>query len=145
MSTGRPTLANGKICYVEIPASDAEQSAMFYERVFGWRLQRRGDGTISFDDAANEVSGAWVSGLQPLAEPGLLVHIMVADAAAAVSAVVSAGGEIVRPIDPEADEVVAWFRDPWRQRARDLSGTEPGRRPVLARRYRSSGGRVSYG
>ena len=28
--------ANGKICYLEIPATDVEASAAFYERVFGW-------------------------------------------------------------------------------------------------------------
>jgi predicted enzyme related to lactoylglutathione lyase len=30
-----PTRANGKICYVEIPATDVEASAAFYEAVFG--------------------------------------------------------------------------------------------------------------
>jgi len=31
-----PTLANGKICYVEIPAVDVSRSAAFYRDVFGW-------------------------------------------------------------------------------------------------------------
>ena len=34
-----PTLANGKICYVEIPANDIAQSAEFYRAVFGWGSQ----------------------------------------------------------------------------------------------------------
>jgi predicted enzyme related to lactoylglutathione lyase len=42
-----PTLGNGKICYVEIPAVDAGRSAAFYERVFGWGVRRRGDGATS--------------------------------------------------------------------------------------------------
>jgi predicted enzyme related to lactoylglutathione lyase len=37
---------------------------------------------------------------------------MVASAAAAMDAVVSAGGEIVQPVHPDDREVVATFRDP---------------------------------
>jgi len=35
-----PTLGDGKICYIEIPASDIRRSAEFYEKVFGWRIER---------------------------------------------------------------------------------------------------------
>ena len=31
-----PTLGNGKLCYIEIPASDVQVSAEFYRDVFGW-------------------------------------------------------------------------------------------------------------
>jgi len=41
-----------------------------------------------------------------------MVYIMVASAPAALDAVVSAGGEIVQPVIPDAREVVATFRDP---------------------------------
>ena len=41
-----------------------------------------------------------------------MVYIMVASAARAVEAVISAGGEIVQPIDSHSTEVVATFRDP---------------------------------
>jgi predicted enzyme related to lactoylglutathione lyase len=113
MSTSTPpTYRTGKICYLEIPADDIRRSAEFYERAFGWQIRRRGDGSVAFDDAVNEVSGTWVLGLPPASEPGLLVYIMVADAAAAIDRVVAAGGEIVRPVDPDEDEVFAWFRDP---------------------------------
>ncbi len=54
-----PTLANGKICYVEIPATDVERSAAFYADAFGWKIRHRGDGAIAFDDTTGEVSGAW--------------------------------------------------------------------------------------
>jgi len=107
-----PTVRTGKICYIEMPAVDVEQSAEFYRRAFGWTIRRRGDGAIAFDDTVNEVSGTWVLGRPPATEPGLMVYIMVADAAAAVEAAVAAGGEIVRPIDPNESEVFAWFRDP---------------------------------
>ena len=60
-----PTLANGKICYIQIPATDVARSADFYRRSFGWNVRRRSDGEIAFDDTAGEVSGAWVLGRPP--------------------------------------------------------------------------------
>jgi uncharacterized protein len=30
--------ANGKVCYLEIPAADVEKSAAFYQDVFGWSI-----------------------------------------------------------------------------------------------------------
>jgi uncharacterized protein len=106
-----PTRANGKICYIEIPATDIARSAEFYKRVFGWNIRQRGDGATSFDDTVNEVSGAWVRG-RPPAAPGLLVYIMVDSVEAAVKAVVANGGEIVQPIGMDAPEITARFRDP---------------------------------
>ncbi len=47
-----PTLGNGRICYLEIPATDIQQSAAFYAGVFGWRLRQRGDGHTAFDTAS---------------------------------------------------------------------------------------------
>jgi uncharacterized protein len=110
--TEAPSYRTGKICYIEIPATDVQQSAQFYRRAFGWHLRRRGDGATAFDDTVNQVSGSWVVGRPPAAEPGLMVYIMVASAAAAVDAVVAAGGEIVQPVDAHAKEVIARFRDP---------------------------------
>jgi predicted enzyme related to lactoylglutathione lyase len=52
-----PNFANGKICYIEIPASDIARSSAFYEAVFGWNIRRRGDGSIAFDDGVGQVSG----------------------------------------------------------------------------------------
>ena len=54
----------------------------------------------------------WVLGRPPATEPGLVVSIMVADAAESLTAIAAAGGEIVRPVDPDSQEVFAWFRDP---------------------------------
>ncbi len=107
-----PTLANGKICYIEMPATDIARSAEFYKRVFGWNIRQRGDGATSFDDTVNEVSGAWVRGRPSAAAPGLLVYIMVDSVEAAVKAVVANGGEIVQPIGADAPEITARFRDP---------------------------------
>lgn len=108
MSTPR----DGKICYVEIPTSDVERSAAFYEAVFGWRLRTRGDGSTAFDDTTGEISGSWVTGRPPSTGPGLLLYIMVDDAEEAVQAIVAHGGEIVQPIGGDAPEITARFRDP---------------------------------
>ena len=108
-----PTLENGKVCYLEIPTSDIQRSADFYGDVFGWVTRRRGDGALAFDDTTSEVSGAWVTGRPPTAEPGILVYIWVEDAEAAVAAIVRHGGEIVQPIGGDAPEITARFRDPF--------------------------------
>lgn len=107
-----PLSANGKICYVEIPATDVERSATFYSSVFGWRIRQRGDGQTAFDDATGEVSGSWVLGRPPAADPGLLLYVMVDSVAATVESVIANGGEIVQPIGADAPEITARFRDP---------------------------------
>jgi predicted enzyme related to lactoylglutathione lyase len=107
-----PTLANGKVCYIEIPAADVQRSAKFYEAVFGWNIRQRGDGQTAFDDTTGEVSGAWVRGRPAAREPGLLLYIMVDSVAATVDAVIANGGEIVQQIGADAPEITARFRDP---------------------------------
>ena len=107
-----PTLANGKICYIEIPATDIARSAEFYRRVFSWNVRQRGDGSTAFDDAVGEVSGAWVLGRPPASVPGLLVYVMVDSVAATLDAIVANDGEIVQPIGVDAPEITARFRDP---------------------------------
>jgi predicted enzyme related to lactoylglutathione lyase len=107
-----PTLANGKICYVEIPALDVSRSSLFYRAVFGWAIRRRGDGSTAFDDAVGEVSGTWVAGRPPSREAGLLLYIMVDSVAATIDAVIAHGGELVQPIGADAPEITARFRDP---------------------------------
>jgi uncharacterized protein len=107
-----PTIANGKICYIEVPATDIARSADFYKKVFGWNIRKRGDGATAFDDGVGEVSGAWVKGRPPQCNPGLMVYIMVDSVAATVDAVVANGGEIVQPIGADAPEITARFRDP---------------------------------
>ena len=103
--------ANGKICYIEMPAVDIARSADFYSRVFGWSIRTRGDGSTAFDDGVGEVSGTWVRG-RPPQSPGLVVYIMVDDAAATLAAVVANGGQVVQAIGADAPEITARFKDP---------------------------------
>jgi predicted enzyme related to lactoylglutathione lyase len=107
-----PTLANGKICYIQIPATDIALSSRFYGQVFGWHIRQHADGRTAFDDATGEVSGAWVLGRPPASEPGLLVYIMVDSVATTLEAIVANGGEIVQSIGADAPEITARFRDP---------------------------------
>ena|SRR5437870_13561945 len=107
-----PTLANGKVCYIEIPAIDISASRSFYKEVFGWQIRQRNDGSIAFDDTVGEVSGTWVLGRRAATEPGLLIYIMVDSVATTIDAVIAKGGRIVQPIGMDAPEVTARFSDP---------------------------------
>jgi predicted enzyme related to lactoylglutathione lyase len=105
-------VVHGKICYIEVPAVDIQQSATFYSTVFGWAIRERGDGATAFDDATGGVSGAFVVGRPPMSEVGLLIYVMVLNCAEMCEKVVAAGGEIVQPIGGDPGEITARFRDP---------------------------------
>jgi predicted enzyme related to lactoylglutathione lyase len=106
-----PTLRHGKLCYVELPARDAEESARFYEQAFGWESRRRGDGALAFDDPTGEVSGAFREG-RTASDPGLVLYVWVDDIEAAIARVQELGAEIVQPLGADAPELTARFRDP---------------------------------
>jgi hypothetical protein len=107
-----PTFANGKICYMEIPATDIARSAEFYQKAFGWNIRTRGDGSVAFDDGVGEVSGTWVLGRPPSTTPGLMLYIMVDNMTDTINTVIAAGGEITQPVGGDAPEITARFRDP---------------------------------
>src|SRR3989442_3275036 len=106
-----PTLGNGKICYIEIPANDINASADFYKQVFGWKIRTRGNGHLAFDDSVGQVSGTWVLGRPPMTEVGLMIYIMVDNVAATIETIVANGGVIVQPIGVDAPEITARFGD----------------------------------
>jgi predicted enzyme related to lactoylglutathione lyase len=112
MMSEHPTFGNGKICYIEMPAIDIQRSASFYKAVFGWEVRTRDDGSVAFDDGVGEVSGTWVRGRKPATETGLMIHIMVDNAAATIDAVLANGGKLVQPIGKDAPEITARFSDP---------------------------------
>ena len=112
MENKPPTSGNGKICYLQIPATDINVSASFYKDVFGWHIRTRGDGNIAFDDGVGEVSGTWVLGKKPLSDPGIIISIMVDDAKATLDAIVAHGGIITQEIGKDAPEITAHFSDP---------------------------------
>ena len=107
-----PTFGNGKICYIEIPATDIERSAEFYGKVFGWQIRKRGDGSVAFDDGVGQVSGTWVLARPPASTPGLMVYIMVDSITATIDLIVANGCDIVQPVGADHPEITARFRDP---------------------------------
>src|SRR3569833_2412532 len=106
-----PTLGNGKICYVEIPALDIERSSSFYQAVFGWNIRIRGDGATAFDDGINEVSGSWVLNRKPALEQGLILSIMVDSLAETTTRIVAQKCKMVKDRSTET-EAIALFSDP---------------------------------
>jgi uncharacterized protein len=108
----QPTSANGKICYIEIPAIDVLLSASFYKKVFGWNIREKSNGQIAFDDTINEVSGTWVVGRFPSPEPGILIYIMVDSVASTIKAILNQGGKITQQIGVDTQEITARFTDP---------------------------------
>jgi uncharacterized protein len=107
-----PTYGNGKICYLEIPATDVARSIEFYQNVFGWNIRRRGDGQPAFDDGVGQVSGSWVTNRPASTEPGLLLYVMCDNVADTVNKIKENGCEIVQAIGADAPEITARFRDP---------------------------------
>jgi len=112
MAKEGPTISNGKICYIEMPATDIERSATFYRTVFGWNVRKRGDGATAFDDTVNEVSGSWVLNRKPMTEVGLLFYIMVDSVEQTIEKLLANGGKLVQPVGMDAPEITARFSDP---------------------------------
>jgi predicted enzyme related to lactoylglutathione lyase len=107
-----PTMAHGKICYIEMPARDIAEAASFYETVFDWHIRRRDDGECAFDDSVGQVSGTFVTGLPPTTEQGVFIHIMVRNVAASMAAVMANGGTVLEGPGRHLPEITARFADP---------------------------------
>ena len=89
-------MPHGKICYLEIPANQAEDSAAFYSRIFGWTVRERGDGNLAFDDSGG-VSGTWVKEQDRTPDERTRVYIMVDSIADSLAAIQNAGGKVLTP------------------------------------------------
>lgn len=89
-------MPHGKICYLEIPAKTGEASAEFYNRIFRWKVRRRGDGEMAFDDP-NGVSGTWVKESDRTPDETTRTYIMVDDIAATLKEIVAGGGRVLTP------------------------------------------------
>jgi predicted enzyme related to lactoylglutathione lyase len=89
-------MPHGKICYLEIPAAGAEDSARFYADIFGWKVRPRGDGNLAFDDTGC-VSGTWVKEADRTADERTRVYIMVDSIAETLRQIEDAGGRVLTP------------------------------------------------
>ena len=87
-------MPHGKICYLEIPANRAEDSADFYSSIFGWKVRSRGDGNLAFDDTGS-VSGTWVKESDRTPDEQTRIYIMVDSIADALQQIEQSGGKIL--------------------------------------------------
>jgi uncharacterized protein len=111
-NNSQPTFANGKICYMELPSRDVQESSSFYQEIFQWNVRSRSDGSAAFDDSIGEVSGTWRTDRKPSTEIGVLIHIMVDDIEVTMQKIKKLGGTIVQEVGMDLPEITAWFRDP---------------------------------
>jgi uncharacterized protein len=89
-------MPHGKICYLEIPANRAEDSARFYSDIFGWRVRERGDGNLAFDDTGG-VSGTWVKEGDRTPDERTRTYIMVDSITESLKRIEKAGGTVITP------------------------------------------------
>ena len=87
-------MPHGKICYLEIPANRAEDSARFYSDIFGWKVRERGDGNLAFDDTGG-VSGTWVKEDDRTPDERTRTYIMVDSITESLKRIERAGGKVV--------------------------------------------------
>lgn len=106
-------MSHGKICYLEIPAITGEASADFYAKIFGWKIRRRSDGEMAFDDP-NGVSGTWVKESDRTPDETTRTYIMVDDILDTQRQIEAAGGRVTLPRKEIAPGMGAFaiFRDP---------------------------------
>ncbi|HXE53455.1 MAG TPA: DinB family protein [Tepidisphaeraceae bacterium] len=102
----------GGLSYLEIPATDPRRSAIFYEKVLGWRIENAGTDRPKFSDLTCHLIGRWVTDRPACREPGMLPFIYVDRIHEVVSRVQEQGGQIVKPIYPEGNLHVCLIRDP---------------------------------
>ena len=89
-------MPHGKICYLEIPARTAEASADFYSGIFGWKVRKRGDGELAFDDP-DGVSGTWVKESDRTPDERTRAYIMVDDITDTLAQIAARGGRVTTP------------------------------------------------
>jgi predicted enzyme related to lactoylglutathione lyase len=111
-NAAEPTFGNGKICYVELPSTNIQESSDFYRDALDWQIRQRSDGSTAFDDGVGQVSGTWRTDRKPSTGIGILVHIMVDDIEVSMRKIKDHGGSIVQEVGMDAPEITAWFRDP---------------------------------
>lgn len=106
---------DGKIDYVEFPATDLPKVKDFYGQAFGWRFIDYGPTYVAFEDAG--VDGGF-QGEMAASKP--LVVLFATDLEAMQAKVEAAGGEVTVPIfsfpggrrfhfrDPAGNELAVW-------------------------------------
>jgi predicted enzyme related to lactoylglutathione lyase len=107
-------MPHGKVCYIEMPATDAHASGDFYAKIFGWNVRTRGDGEVAFDDSTGNVSGSWIPKPLTGGHEAMTTYIMVDSIAEVQKKIVATGGKIVTPYTPIGNSSAGFaiFQDP---------------------------------
>ena len=102
------TLRHGQVCYLQLPASDRQRAAAFYQAVFGWET-----GTHYPDFSSPGLIGEWVEGRPPARDAGPVIWLAVADMKQALGSVTAHGGMILEPPVPDGPaRTLATITDP---------------------------------
>ena len=112
-----PNANNGRVDYIEFPATDIAATKDFYAGVFGWKFTDYGPDYTSFEDG--RLAGGFAK-TEKAGAGGPLVVIYAADLEGMESKVKTAGGKIVKDIfsfpggrrfhfgDPNGNELAVW-------------------------------------
>jgi len=106
-SVGTGKHEHGEVCYMQIPALDTMKSAAFYEKIFGWHIERP---YPSFESPG--LMGQWVDDRAAAPETGLLAWINVDRIDDILEAVRANGGEVLEPPSADGSRWLATIRDP---------------------------------
>jgi predicted enzyme related to lactoylglutathione lyase len=100
-------MQHGQFCYLQIPALDLMKSAEFYEKVFGWQIERP---YPSFESPG--LIGQWVTDRAPAPDAGPILWINVQTIDDTLASVRTSGGEVVEPPSADGPRWLATIRDP---------------------------------
>ncbi len=104
-------LREAGISYLRIPADDPQETAAFYQAVFGWKVDLdRAD--PSFEDGTGHVIGHFVAESAVAGEAGIRPYVCVTRVDETLAEITAHGGAVVEAPYPEGDLWVATFRDP---------------------------------
>ena len=108
---------NGRIDYIEFPATDVAKTKAFYQQVFGWKFTDYGPDYTSFEDG--RLSGGFTKEGK-IVRGGTLVVLYATELAATEKKVRDAGGVITKDAfsfpggrrfhftDPSGNELAVW-------------------------------------
>lgn len=112
-------MSNHPIIHVEFSASNPAESAEFYSKLFGWKMEQYGDSDYWMFESETNHGGGFnkVGGDSPggeLTKPGeVIVYVYTEDADASLAKAEELGGSIVTPrVEIPGMGWYAIFRDP---------------------------------
>lgn len=85
----------GAICHNEIFALDLDESAKFYDNLFGWTTSSHDEGYLSWEDTGGN-SGGFTTAGAPITNPAATFYIKVKDIPETLSKIKKHGGVIIR-------------------------------------------------